>query len=118
MKLRYAIVVGLGLAFAGGPTLAFQEQSGAPTEQGAEEAKPATEAQAPAAGLAVPAPATAAEGTEVSIPGFGKLGVLPKMDFGLELLYGANEEKQQGPENTETPEDGDLAIKGTVKHKF
>ena len=30
-------------------------------------------------------------GTEVRIPGFGKVGVLPKLDFGLELLYGATE---------------------------
>ena len=118
MKLRYAIVVGLGLAVAGGPALAFQEESGAPPVQGSEQATPAADSKAPAAALAVPGPAKAAEGTEVSIPGFGTLGVLPKMDFGLELLYGANEEKPQGPENTETPEDGDLAIRGTVKHKF
>ena len=32
-------------------------------------------------------------GTEVRIPGFGKVGVLPKLDFGLELLYGATESK-------------------------
>src|SRR5262245_33886038 len=31
-------------------------------------------------------------GTEVRIPGIGKVGVLPKLDFGLELLYG-NEQK-------------------------
>jgi hypothetical protein len=118
MILRIAIVVGLALAAAGAPALAFQEQSGSPPVQGEENSKPAAETEAPAAGLAVPAPSKAAEGTEVSIPGFGKLGVLPKMDFGLELLYGANEEKPQGSESLETPEDGDLAIRGTVKHKF
>ena len=37
-------------------------------------------------------------GTEIRIPGLGKLGVLPKMDFGLELLYGAADQKQpEGP---------------------
>jgi hypothetical protein len=30
-------------------------------------------------------------GTEVKIPGLGTVGVLPKLDFGLELLYGASE---------------------------
>ena len=56
-----------------------------------------------------------AVGTEVRIPGLGKLGVLPKMDFGLELLYGANESKQ--PEPIEQPAE-DLTIRGTVKHNF
>ena len=42
--------------------------------------------------LSVPdAAAGKGTGTEVRIPGVGTLGVLPKLDFGLELLYGANE---------------------------
>ena len=62
------------------------------------------------------------EGTDITVPGLGKLGTLPKMDFGLELLYGGN---QQRPiENTDpnnpalTPEDDDLRIRGTMKHTF
>ena len=47
------------------------------------------------------------------IPGLGKLGVLPKMDFGLELLYGANEGVKQ-PDPVEQPSD-DLTIRGTMK---
>jgi len=58
-------------------------------------------------------------GTEVRIPGLGKLGVLPKMDFGLELLYGANEEAVQQSEPFAAQEpDGDLKVRGTVKHRF
>jgi hypothetical protein len=45
------------------------------------------------------------------------VGVLPKLDFGLELLYGAN-----GNENKVMPEDktetNDVQIRGTIKHRF
>jgi hypothetical protein len=53
------------------------------------------------------------------LPGIGNLGVLPKLDFGLELLYGeapptARREEFEG-RNTD-PED--LTIRGTFKHRF
>lgn len=56
------------------------------------------------------------EGTEVKIPGIGTVGTLPKLDFGLELLYGANSE---GP-LPEKPTQGsdDVLIRGTLKHRF
>jgi hypothetical protein len=51
----------------------------------------------------------------------GKLGTLPKMDFGLELLYGAADGKP-AQDNTIDPQDHDdqqdLMIHGTVKHRF
>lgn len=75
-------------------------------------------AEAPAAGVQDAAPAAKTDaGTEIRIPGLGKLGTLPKMDFGLELLYGAAEGKpaQQAPE---IDENSDLTIRGSVKHKF
>lgn len=60
-------------------------------------------------------------GTEIRIPGLGKLGTLPKMDFGLELLYGAADNGQQmqlqEPQNNGS-EDQDLMIRGSVKHRF
>jgi len=55
-------------------------------------------------------------GTEVRIPGFGKVGVLPKLDFGLELLYGATEPRTGRPEEKSDP--GDVQIRGTIKHRF
>ena len=57
-------------------------------------------------------------GTEIRIPGFGKLGTLPKMDFGLELLYGADDPKPS--ESTEPQDDRqqDMMIHGSVKHRF
>lgn len=54
------------------------------------------------------------EGIELKIPGIGSLGFLPKLDFGLELLYGANE--SAADEDDGLPDD--LTIRGTVKRKF
>jgi len=54
-------------------------------------------------------------GTEVHVPGFGTVGVLPKLDFGLELLYGANEEKTPF-QDKDIPDDAQL--RGTVKYRF
>lgn len=74
-------------------------------------------AEAPAAGVQDAAPAAKVDtGTEIRIPGLGKLGTLPKMDFGLELLYGAAEGK--APQAPEIDENSDLTIRGSVKHKF
>ena len=89
-----------------------------------EEQKSTVVPQAPAAdgtGAAVQsaAPAAKAEtGTEIRIPGLGKLGTLPKMDYGLELLYGATETgKAQEPAKIEE-DPSDLTIRGELKHKF
>jgi hypothetical protein len=56
-------------------------------------------------------------GTEVRIPGLGTVGVLPKLDFGLELLYGASESKGLPNDRTGSEPD-DLKIRGTLKHRF
>lgn len=60
------------------------------------------------------------EGTEIRIPGLGKIGTLPKMDFGLDLLYGAAEDSNRVQNRPESiPEDQkDLTIHGSVKHRF
>lgn len=62
------------------------------------------------------------EGAVIRIPGLGKLGTLPKMDFGLELLYGAAEDNRS-EQNSEPPSAGpespqDLTIHGSMKHRF
>ncbi len=54
-------------------------------------------------------------GTEVRIPGLGTVGVLPKLDFGLELLYGANEPKGLPQDKVNSD---DVQIRGTIKHRF
>lgn len=112
--------LGLALALASTSTLAFQEQGGgAPAvTTPAPNAAPEGGSKGQGGDLNFSTPKTDAQsaGTEVRIPGLGKLGVLPKMDFGLELLYGANETAKQ-PDPVEPPSD-DLTIRGTMKHNF
>lgn len=114
---RVRILLVGALAMASSAAMAFDvQQSG--QVPGAPDVK-----SAPASGAPLGADLTLSEtkqptpeGTEVRIPGLGKLGVLPKMDFGLELLYGATDTKQ--PETTpEQPADG-VVVRGTVKHRF
>lgn len=114
MKAKFILALGVGLVVAATSALAFQEEKPSSAEQGS-----------PAAGVASqesPSAKSPASGTEVSIPGLGKLGTLPKMDFGLELLYGANEGgKPVEPQPTNPsalPEAEDLTIRGTMKHNF
>lgn len=118
MKVLGYIGVALVLAFAGTSAHAFQEQGGAapvaPTPSAPAEAQPAAPS-GKSMDFSTPKIDDSDRGTEVRIPGLGKLGVLPKMDFGLELLYGANDSKQ--PEAIEPPSE-DLTVRGTIKHNF
>ena len=111
MSVLKFIVVAVSVACVTTAALAFQEQQPGPAAPAA--AEPAKPVDLGPAAIANPSLA----GTEVRIPGLVKLGNLPKMDFGLELLYGATEPRQ--PENR--PRDDardDLTLRGSVKHKF
>ncbi len=80
---------------------------------------PAAAVDAAKAGVQDAAPVAKPEsGTEIRIPGLGKLGTLPKMDFGLELLYGAADGKPVEDPVPENLEQQDLTIRGSVKHRF
>jgi hypothetical protein len=125
MRNGFTVGVALALALLASPRVyAFQEQStgvanppAAPAEQPAPEDTQAP-ADAKGLGLSTDTAPKADSGTEIRIPGLGKLGVLPKMDFGLELLYGAADQKPAGqPEGVPDP-DQDLTVRGTVKHRF
>lgn len=111
---RYAAVA-VSLVALTTAALAFQEQKagGAPTAVAPEAA------QSKPVELVVPSSnmGKSSVGTEVRIPGLGKLGSLPKMDFGLELLYGATEVNRPEPSGQGDAGD-DLTIRGSVKHKF
>ncbi len=120
MKTRFVVALALVAALCvGHGAFAFQEQKGSTPP--ASEAAPAPAEAAPGdnkAGLSDETAAKPETGTEIRIPGLGKLGVLPKMDFGLELLYGAAENQPAGqPEPAPNPED-DLTVRGSVKHRF
>ena len=107
----------LCLVLASVPAVAFQESKVAPTEKPAANVSVVPQAQTPDAkpGIQLSAP-EAGKGTEVRIPGLGKLGVLPKLDFGLDILYGANDERRTAPG---LPGQADeLTVRGSVKHKF
>lgn len=113
----------MALAVIAGPTAyAFQEQQSGGAAPAAGEAGPAPgiPTEQPLGLSGDTAAANKDEGTEIRIPGLGRLGVLPKMDFGLELLYGAAEQKQQAvqPESVPAADPDDLMIRGTVKHRF
>jgi hypothetical protein len=105
------------------PVLGFQETTVGGSEKPAPGRAAPAEPKAPATGgnslnLSLPEMgAGKSTGTEVRIPGIGTVGVLPKLDFGLELLYGAAEQKGVVPEDRSQPET-DLQIRGTIKHRF
>lgn len=64
-------------------------------------------------------PSKPGAGSEIRIPGLGALGVLPKLDFGLELLYGEGRPDSVVPREDDAAADNDgLQIKGTLKHRF
>ena len=109
--MRSQIALAAALSLMATTALAFQEEKSAKPANGG--AALAEEALKPDAG-----------GTVVAIPGLGKLGVIPKLDFGLELLYGDESQKLQlqndEQRTTVRPEDdGDgLRIRGSIKHRF
>jgi hypothetical protein len=105
----------LALVAITGPAGAFDLQ------QGGKQA-PTPNATAPASGVSEKdigaglAEDSKSGGAEVRIPGLGKLGVLPKLDFGLELLYGAAEQKRA--EEPSDDRNDEVGVRATVKHRF
>jgi len=59
-----------------------------------------------------------AGGTELRIPGIGSVGTVPKLDFGLDLLYGAGSDPVQVAPGPQDSTDKDVTIKGTIRHRF
>lgn len=115
------MIAAFALGFSGHAALAFQET----TIGGGDQKAPAAPIlEAPKAPLDVtknldlPGAELSlgrTSGTEVRIPGLGTVGVLPKLDFGLELLYGANEPKGMPQDKINSD---DVQIRGTIKHRF
>ncbi len=60
------------------------------------------------------------EGMNIWIPGLGVVGKMPKLDFGLEMLYGATKVPKDAPRTAQELDkfESDFAIKGTIKRKF
>ncbi len=86
---------------------------------GGQSAQPNAAPQAPQVEMTDPfAQAGKSKGTELTIPGIGSVGTIPKLDFGLELLYGPkNNAPDSIPLDQHAPEP-EMQIKGTLTHKF
>ena len=54
--------------------------------------------------------------TVLNVPGLGNLGVIPKLDFGLDLLYG--QDSKSTPAEPLPSDDDGLRIRGSIKHRF
>jgi hypothetical protein len=116
---------GLALAITAGGSddaRAFTETTVPPAQPQTSQPAPAPQLQLqkPEAGdgLSLVKPGDSnAGGTELRIPGIGSVGTVPKLDFGLDLLYGAGSD----PVQQERPQDADgkdVTIKGTLRHRF
>lgn len=118
-KLMHSVLaVAAACAVAATPALSFQETTNGGASKAPAPAAPKATLEPEKGGLNLSLPDLGggkSSGTEVRIPGIGSVGVLPKLDFGLELLYGANE-SQGVPEEKSDP--SELQIRGTLKHRF
>jgi hypothetical protein len=120
--MRY-VVAAVVLGLMGHGALAFEETT-VGAGQGDKQSAPVLElpkdlpksTDDPAKGLKLTPPEfQLTPGTEIRVPGLGKVGVLPKLDFGLELLYGANEQKGTFEDKADPD---DVQLRGTIKHRF
>jgi hypothetical protein len=110
---RLAAIVGVAaaLAFGSGQALAFQEEKPPPEEAAAQ-----VPLQAPAMQLGTPADANA-QADPKGLKLFGYT-VLPKLNFGLDVLYGQDEEQLQLQGPTTLEENDDVTVLGKVKRRF
>jgi hypothetical protein len=115
MRRLVAIATGVTALLLAGPAFAFEQTPAAPP-QTSNDAAPA--AKAPAVELG--APAAAGEQSQTSsgakVLGFG---ILPKLDFGLELLYGDKQQQQlQLEQGGLSDENDDLTVLGKINRHF
>jgi hypothetical protein len=121
MNRTSVILIAAGLGLLSSASSAFQEsQGGVATEQQPAPAVSPSDAINPDLNLKDTGTSIgeAPSGIEVRIPGLGRLGVLPKFDFGLELLYGVNEPKGSEGERWRNEQPDDVQIRGALKHRF
>jgi len=94
MRRIWIYAIGLGLAAVSSASFAFEEQKLRPAQptvgSGSSGAGVSAGVQLSDPGVVVP---RLESGTKIRVPGLGVIGEIPKMDFGLELLYGATQPK-------------------------
>jgi len=118
MRRGWAVSAGIvaALLISAGPASAFQETPGAPPPDAI---KVAPEGQAPALELQGPATGPVQPAAKGATKTFG-FSALPKLDFGLELLYSNQPLALQAapvPQGA-IPDDGDVTVLGKVKRHF
>lgn len=103
----------LSLAILASPAGAFEERRAVPVPD-ATEAQPKKQQESVGLDRGPKSPEAEKE-KGWSIPGLGSLNLLPKLDFGLELMYGDTQ-----PHNLEDPvaPADDMTIRGSVKRRF
>jgi hypothetical protein len=115
MRRLLAIVTGLTALLLAGPAFAFEQTPDAPP-QVANDAAPA--AKAPAVELGEPAAAGEQSKTPSGMKVLG-FGILPKLDFGLELLYGDKQAQQlQLEQGGLSDENDDFTVLGKINRHF
>ena len=113
--MKWMALSGVGVlasSLASASALAFQELPESPSP---EVSYGVAESTTPAAALQS-AGSGAAQNSGTTTMGLMNLNILPKLDIGLELLYGNNQEAQ-----TQDPiadESGDVTVLGKVKRHF
>jgi hypothetical protein len=113
MRRLLAIVTGLTALLVAGPAFAFEQTPDAPP-QVANDAAPA--AKAPAVELGEPAAEQSKTPSGMKVLGFG---ILPKLDFGLELLYGDKQAQQlQLEQGGLSDENDDFTVLGKINRHF
>jgi hypothetical protein len=114
---RSLAIAGLmaALSFGIGPAFAFQETPAPPP---AATVEGAPQANALAMQLGNPGAAADPEAERKGVKVFG-YSILPKLDFGLDLLYGQEQQplELQGQGST-LEENGDVTVLGKVKRRF
>ena len=114
MRRLLAIATGVTALLLAGPAFAFEQTPAAPP-QTANNAAPA--AKAPAVELGAPAAADEQSKTSLGAKVLG-FGILPKLDFGLELLYGDKQQQLQLEQGGLSDENDDLTVLGKINRHF
>ena len=113
---RLIAIAGLmaALSFGGAPALAFQET---PIPPPADIPQASPPAKTPALQLGSPDAAANPQADRKGVNVFG-YNLFPKLDFGLDVLYGQDQQQLelQGPTTLE--ENGDVTVLGKVKRRF
>ena len=119
------VTLALAAGLCAGDALAF-EQKLAPGSDAAQPIAPGLEIKPSSSdrgtGLQLMVPGTTdgdSNGNKgaLPVPGIGSLGVLPKLDFGLEMLYGSSEQATPDQQPTDKLPDS-LILHGSVKKTF